>query len=280
MPAPREAVGRSGLRMPVLGQGTWRMGEAPRARADELAALRLGLDLGLGLIDTAEMYGSGEAERIVGEAIAGRRDEVFLVSKVLPDNASRRGTVRAAERSLERLGVERLDLYLLHWSGRHPLEETCEAFERLVEQGKIAHYGVSNFDEDELERTEAIPAGRGVVANQVLYGLLRRAAERRVLPWCRARGVVLMAYSPLEQGRLREDRALRAVAARLGCTPYQVALAWTIREPGVVTIPKATRPEHVRQNAAAAALRLEADDLALLDAAFPPPERDLPLETL
>ncbi len=271
---------RGGLALPALGQGTWMMGESRRRRGAEVAALRLGLDLGLTLIDTAEMYGSGGAEEVVAEAIEGRRDEVFLVSKVLPQNASRDGTIRAAEASLRRLRTDRIDLYLLHWPGPHPLAGTLEAFRRLVEQGKIGAYGVSNFDLDELERAERLPGGDALQVNQVLYNLTRRGIERRVLPWCEQRGVAIMAYSPFEQARLADRTALREVAGRHGATPYQVALAWTLTRPGVVSIPKATDPGHVRENAAALGIRLDEDDLARLDRDFPPPDEDVPLETL
>jgi diketogulonate reductase-like aldo/keto reductase len=273
-------TGRHGLEMPALGLGTWRMGESAGRRDQEVAALRLGLDLGVRLIDTAEMYGDGGAEEVVSEAIAGRRDDLLLVSKVLPHNASGDGTLQAAERSLRRLRTDRIDLYLLHWPGPHPLEETYAAFESLRRQGKIRHYGVSNFDTDAMERSEALEAGGTVVANQVLYNLSRRGIERGLLPWCRRRGVVVMAYSPLEQARLAPRDALRTVAVRHGCTELQVALAWTIREPGVVTIPKASHADHVRDNVSALDLRLTAEDLDDLDRAYPAPDRDVPLETL
>jgi len=271
---------RTGARMPALGLGTWRMGESGRVRTAEVEALRLGLDLGVRLIDTAEMYGSGEAERIVAEALEGRRDEVFLVSKVFPQNASRAGTLAAAERSLKRLRTDRIDLYLLHWEGPHPIEETLEAFVRLRAQGKIRDFGVSNFDLATLQDAGREPGGEDIAANQVLYNLERRAIEWDLLPWCQERQVAIMAYSPLEQGRLRRRPALEKVARRHGTTPSQVALAWTLRHPGVVTIPKATRPEHVREDVAAADLTLDEEDLAVLDGAFPPPAGATPLETL
>jgi diketogulonate reductase-like aldo/keto reductase len=255
------------------------MGESPRQAGAEAAALRLGIDLGIRLIDTAEMYGDGGAEHVVAEAVRGRRAEVQIVSKVLPANASREGTIRAAERSLKRLETDHIDLYLLHWAGRHPLEETLAAFEQLVAEGKIRHFGVSNFDVDEMEQSETLPGGGAVAANQVLYNLERRGIEHRLLPWCRERGIVVMAYSPLEQGSLRSRGALAAVARRHGCTPHQVALAWTIREPGLVTIPKASRLEHVREVVAAEHLRLTPDDLAELDRAYPRPSGPIPLET-
>lgn len=266
--------------MPRLGLGTWRMGEDPRRREDELAALRLGLDLGVTLIDTAEMYGDGGAETVVGEAIRGRRDSVQIVSKVLPHNASRRGTIQAAERSLERLATDRIDVYLLHWSGSHPLAETYAAFERLAQQGKILHYGVSNFDVSDMQRSEAAPGGGAVGVNQVLYNLERRGIEARLLPWCLDRGITVMAYSPLEQARLRPRPVLGEIAARHGCSEYGVALAWTLRHAGVTTIPKAVRPEHVRDNVAASSLELTPEDLEALDREFPPPSGEPPLEVL
>jgi diketogulonate reductase-like aldo/keto reductase len=225
------------------------------------------------LIDTAEMYGDGGAEEVVAAAIAGRRDSVYLVSKVLPQNASREGTLRAAEGSLRRLRTDWIDLYLLHWEGNHPLEETYAAFERLVEQGKIRRYGLSNFDLPELARSETLRGGAGVVANQILYNLTRRGVEPGLLPWCAEHGMLVMAYSPLEQGRLGSQQALDALARRHGCTPQQIALAWTIRNDGVMAIPKAAGADHVRQNAAAADLTLTREDLDALDAAFPRPRR-------
>jgi diketogulonate reductase-like aldo/keto reductase len=256
------------------------MGDRRETRSGEVAALSLGLDLGLSLIDTAEMYGDGEAEAIVGDAIAKRRDEVFLVDKVLPDRASYEGTLRAAESSLRRLRTDRIDLYLLHWRGRHPLADTYRAFERLRTEGKILHFGVSNFDLDDIEESERAPGGRGVAANQILYNLVRRGPERRLLPVCRERSIVAMAYSPLEQARLSFGGALAVVARRHGRTPSQIAIAWTLRDPGVTAIVKATDPEHVRENAAAHEIRLEVEDLAELDRAFPRPESDVPLECL
>ena len=259
----------AGTRVPVIGQGTWHMGEDRRQRAREVAALREGLELGLRLIDTAEMYGEGGAEEVVGEAIAGRREQVFLVSKVYPHNASRQGVQQACERSLRRLGCERIDLYLLHWRGQHPLQETVAGFERLREQGKIGAWGVSNFDLDDLvELDEAACA-----TNQVLYNLEARGIEYDLLPWQRRAGMPLMAYCPLSQaGALLREPALSEVAARHATTPAQVALAWTLRQGGVIAIPKAVEAAHLRDNAAAAALVLSEDDLALLDAAFPPPQ--------
>ncbi len=270
----------SGESVPVLGQGTWMMAEGNGRRADEIASLRLGLDLGLTLIDTAEMYADGASETLVGEAIAGRRDEVFLVSKVLPSNAGRAAAIRACERSLARLGTDRIDLYLLHWRGGTPLSETLAAFETLARDGKIRHWGVSNFDPDDMAELEGLPGGDAVAANQVLYNLTRRGIEFDLLPRCRERGIPVMAYSPIEQGRMLRHPALAKVAARHGATPAQVGLAWVLRQDGVMAIPKAGRPEHVRENRAALDLRLTADDLAELDRAFPPPARPQPLEML
>jgi len=260
-----------GERVPVLGQGTWGMGEDPRLRTKEAAALRLGIDLGMTLIDTAEMYAGGGAEEVTGAAVAGRRDEVFLVSKVLPSNASRRGTVAACERSLKRLGTDRIDLYLLHWRGGPALAETVEAFRSLQQTGKIRHWGVSNFDTDDMEELAELPEGSAAATNQVLYNLSRRGPEWDLMPWCRNRRIPLMAYSPVEQGRILKDRTLQAIASRHGATAARVALAWLIRQDGLLVIPKAVSPDHVRDNAAARELRLTAADLAELDAAFPPP---------
>lgn len=270
----------SGEAVPVLGQGTWYMGESARRRDAEVAALRLGLDLGLSLIDTAEMYGDGGAEEVVGEAIAGRRDEVFLVSKVLPHNASRRGTIAACERSLERMGTDRIDLYLLHWRGGHPLADTVAALETLVRDGKIRHWGVSNLDLDDMTELDAVPGGGAVQTNQLLYNLTRRGIEYDLKPWCRERSIPIMAYSPIEQGRLLGRPELRRVAERHGATPAQVALAWLLRQDGVIAIPKATTLEHVRENRAARDLRLDDEDLAALDRAFPPPRGPRALQML
>jgi diketogulonate reductase-like aldo/keto reductase len=256
------------------------MAEDRRTRAVEIAALRLGLDLGLSLIDTAEMYGNGAAEELVAEAIGGCRDAVFLVSKVLPENASRRGTVAACERSLRRLRTDRLDLYLLHWRGDAPLEETLAAFASLARAGKIRHWGVSNFDVADMDELAGLRGGSAVATNQVLYNLARRGIEHGLLPRCRERGIPVMAYSPVEQGRLLSHRALATVAERLGASPAQVALAWALREDGIIAIPKAGTEEHVRENRSAAGLRLTEEDLAALDRAFPPPRGPRPLETL
>lgn len=266
-----------GTPVPRLGQGTWRMGEGG-PRATEVAALRLGIELGMTLVDTAEMYGDGAAEEVVADAIAGQRDRVFLVSKVYPHNATRAGVPATCERSLRRLRTDRLDLYLLHWRGNTPLRETVDAFERLREQGKIRAWGVSNFDVSDMED---LPPGAACAANQVLYNLEARGTEFDLQPWSRAHGMPVMAYSPVGQGgALLRHPALTAVAARHDATPAQAAIAWTLAQPGVVSIPKASDPAHVRLNAAAAALTLTPDDHAALDAAFPPPRRKQRLEML
>jgi diketogulonate reductase-like aldo/keto reductase len=271
-----------GETVPSLGQGTWMMAERQSRRADEIAALHAAVDAGMTVIDTAEMYADGAAEALVGEALAGRRGEIFLVSKVLPQNASRRGAVAACEASLGRLQTDRLDLYLLHWRGRIPLAETLEAFDTLKRDGKIRYWGVSNFDVGDMEELVALKAlsGSSVATNQVLYNLMRRGVEHDLLPWCRARGISVMAYSPLEQGRLLKTRTLNALAERLGATPAQIALAWILRQPGVLTIPKAGHPDRVRENRRAIDIHLAPDDLAALDRAFRPPTRKTPLEML
>lgn len=269
-----------GSRLPALGQGTWGMGEQPDRREAEVAALRHGLDRGLGLIDTAEMYGSGGAEDVVGAAVAGRREQAYLVSKVLPSNASRSGVLRACERSLQRLGTDHLDLYLLHWRGSTPLAETLEAFAELREQGKIRRFGVSNFDPDDMAELVEHDLGRQVVTDQVLYNLTRRGVEFDLLPWCAQQHVPVMAYSPIEQGRLLGSAALRAVAERRSAEPAQVALAWVLRADGVCAIPKAADPRHVESNLAALDIELDAQDLSELDAEFPAPDGPTPLEIL
>lgn len=271
---------KPGEQVPALGQGTWRMGEDARRRSEEVRALKIGLDCGLTLIDTAEMYGSGRAEEIVGEAVAGRRDEVFIVSKVYPHNATRRDAIQACERSLKRLGTDRIDLYLLHWRGATPLSETLEAFRVLVDDGKVRHYGVSNLDAEEMEMLWSLDGGRGVVVNQILYNLTRRGVEWDLLPWCRDNGVAAMAYSPFEQGRLGRTRGLATVARRHGVSEYQVALAWVLRHDNMFAIPKAVQPDHIRENAAAGRLVLSAEDLAQLDWAYPPPKSASPLPIL
>lgn len=261
--------------LPALGQGTWHLGERGCDPAAEADALRLGIDLGMTLIDTAEMYADGGSERVVARAIAGQRGRVTLVSKAYPQNAGRRSLIEACERSLKRLGTGHLDLYLLHWPGSIPIAETVGAFEALVAAGKIGAWGVSNFD---MEDMEALPDG--CAANQVLYNVGSRGIEFDLLPWCRARSVPVMAYSPIGQGgALLRSKALQAVAARHGATPAQVAIAWTL-QPGVVSIPKAGQPAHVRENAAAASIRLSVEDHAVLDAGHGPPRRKQPLDML
>lgn len=266
--------------VPILGQGTWGMGERRQNSRDEVAALQLGIDLGMTLIDTAEMYGEGGAETVVGTAIAGRRDKVFLVSKVYPHNATRQGTVAACERSLKRLETDRIDLYLLHWRGGTPLAETLEAFEALRREGKIRHWGVSNFDTDDMQELAALPGGEAVAANQVLYNLSRRGIEYDLLPWCRDQRVPVMAYSPIEQGRILRNSTLASVATRRGITPAQIALTWLLRQEGLIVIPKASSLSHVRENREAAVVSLDEQDLTMLEAVFPAPTRRRPLEML
>ncbi len=275
----------SGHPVARLGQGTWSIGDEPARRKDEIAALRLGLDLGLALIDTAELYGDGRSEELIAEAIAGRRDEVFLVSKVLPGNASKRGTIEACKRSLQRLQTDFLDLYLLHWRESKPLAPTLEALVSLKSSGLIRDYGVSNFDVEDMEEAAAITGGDGIATNQVLYNLSDRGIEFDLLPWCRERGVTVMAYTPLgNSGRRMQailgNKALRAIAARRDAMPAQVALAWLLRNDHVVVIPKAGSREHVRENRAALDLHLNPDDLREIDAAFPPPQRKTSLAML
>jgi diketogulonate reductase-like aldo/keto reductase len=261
-----------GERVPALGQGTWHMGENRRRADEEAAAVRLGIELGMTLIDTAEMYGNGGAEEMVARAAEGVRDDLFIVSKVYPHNASRAGVIAACERSLERLRTDRIDLYLLHWRGSIPLTETIAGFERLLREGKIRHYGVSNFDRADMAEWAALKGGETVAADQVLYNLSRRGPEWDLLPWCRERGIAIMAYTPLGQGSLLHDRTLAEIAHRRNATPAQVALAWLLRQEGVIVIPKAARLEHVRDNRGALDVALTEEDLAALDRAFPPPK--------
>jgi diketogulonate reductase-like aldo/keto reductase len=268
----------AGEAVPALGQGTWMM-ERDR-KEDAIAALRLGLDLGMTLIDTAEMYGEGRVETIVGEAIAKLRDGVFLVSKVYPHNASRKGVIAACERSLKRLNTDRLDLYLLHWRGNVPLKDTVAGFEELKSAGKIRHWGVSNFDLSDMQELFAVPHGNACAANQILYNLSRRSCEFSLTPWLLKQRIPVMAYSPFEQGRMKPTGALASVAKAHGVAPYQIALAWLRGKANVINIPKASQLEHVRQNRAAADITLSADDLAALDAQFPPPKREKPLDML
>jgi len=273
-----------GHTVPALGLGTWRMGESRRSRRVEVAAVRQAFELGYRLIDTAEMYGEGGAEEVVGQALAEalragdlRREDVFIVTKVYPHHASRTGTPAACERSLRRLGVDTIDLYLLHWAGSHPLQETVDAFEALRDQRRIAAWGVSNFDTDDMESLWRLDQGPRCAANQVYYSLTERGPEHDLLPWLQARNVALMAYSPIDQGQLAGERALQAMAARSGLTPAQVALAWCLAQRGVIAIPKAAREAHLRENLAAAEVELGADDIAELDRRFPPPRTKKPL---
>ncbi|MEO5693307.1 MAG: aldo/keto reductase [Usitatibacter sp.] len=266
--------------MPRLGMGTWHMGDSKVLRGDEVAALRLGLDLGVTLIDTAEMYGDGGAEEVVGEAIRGRREGLHIVSKFLPHHAGRRKLLAACDASLSRLGIERLDCYLYHWRGGVQLAETVAALGELVDAGKIARWGVSNFDVQDLEELFAVPGGDACAADQVLYNLSRRGIEYDLLPWCAARDIDVMAYSPLDEGRLVGHPALEAVAKRLDVGAAEAAIAWSIRKPGVVSIPKASKPGHVRANRRAADLVLDAAAIEALDRAFPPPRRKAALEMI
>lgn len=270
----------SGEQVPALGQGTWFMGESARSHAAEVAALQAGIDLGMTLVDTAEMYGEGGAEEVVGEAIAGRRDQVFLVSKVYPHNASRRGAIAACERSLQRMKTDCIDLYLLHWRGQVPLAETIEAFEALQRDGKIRHWGVSNLDIHDMQELLGEPGGGKVAVNQVLYNLTRRGIEFDLQPFLRERTIPIMAYSPIEQGRLLRAPALQTIAQRHHATPAQIALAWLLRQEQIIAIPKAATLAHVQDNHAALAIQLTTEDLTELDRSFPPPDEVTPLEML
>ncbi|WP_051248636.1 aldo/keto reductase [Inquilinus limosus] len=270
----------SGAAMPILGQGTWGMGEDRRRAKEEAAALAAGIDLGLTLIDTAEMYGEGGAEEVVGQAVRGRRDEVFLVSKVYPHNAGRTAAIEACERSLRRLGTDRIDLYLLHWQGRVPYAETIEAFERLRADGKVVDWGVSNFDLGDMEAWTGEKGGDRTATNQVCYSLSARGIEWDLLPWCQRRGLPVMAYSPLGQGRLLGHPVLGEVASRHDVAPATVALAWLLTRQGVVAIPKSSRVDRLRDHRRALDIVLDEADLAALDQAFPPPRRKMPLAIL
>jgi diketogulonate reductase-like aldo/keto reductase len=271
---------RSGEKIAALGQGTWHFAESPARRSEEVASIRLGIELGMTVIDTAEMYSNGAAEALVGEAIAGRRSEVFLVDKVLPHHANREGTLRACEASLGRLGVDYIDLYLLHWRGRIPFVETIEGFAELKLHGMIRYWGVSNLDIDDMIELSGVPGGDEVQTNQILYNLTRRGPEYALLPWLAQHGIPTMAYSPIEQGRLLEHPALQPIAQRHDATPAQIALAWVLQHDGVAAIPRARTLPHVRQNAAARDIELTRNDLHDLDRAFPPPTRPRPLEVL
>jgi diketogulonate reductase-like aldo/keto reductase len=271
---------RSGERVPALGQGTWHMGENRRRVAEEAAAVRLGIELGMTLIDTAEMYGSGGSEEMIARAIEGVRDDLFIVSKVYPHNASRSGVVAACERSLARLCTDRIDLYLLHWRGSIRLAETLQGFQHLQRDGKIRYYGVSNFDQRDMAEWVALPGGDNVAADQVLYNLSHRGPEWDLVPWCREHDVAIMAYTPLGQGSLLRDRTLTEVARRRGATPAQVALAWLLRQAGTIVIPKAASLEHMRENRGALDVVLTDEDLDALDRSFPPPKRPSRLSML
>jgi diketogulonate reductase-like aldo/keto reductase len=270
----------SGQTITVLGMGTWCMGESSDQRQREVAALRHGIDLGMTLIDTAEMYGEGGAEEVVGEAIAPHRSSVFLVSKVYPHNASRQGTVAACERSLKRLKTDYLDLYLLHWRGSVPLAETLDALNTLKQTGKIREYGVSNFDLDDMEEAGGLKYGDAIATNQVLYNLMRRGMEWDLLPWCRQQKIPIMAYSPIEQGRLLNHSVLQTLAEQHGVTSAQIAIAWLLHQPQVIVIPKSSTIAHIEQNYAALKLQLSVEDLACLDTAFPPPHKRVALQML
>ncbi|MBE9043400.1 aldo/keto reductase [Pleurocapsales cyanobacterium LEGE 10410] len=267
----------SGREIPILGQGTWRMGERASQKQAEIDALKLGIDLGMTLIDTAEMYGEGDAEKIVAEAISGRRDELYLVSKFYPYNASYDGVIAACDRSLSRLKTDYLDLYLLHWRGSVPLSETLEGLQHLKQAGKILDYGVSNFDTDDMKEAESLPGGKEIVTNQVLYNLLRRGIEWDLLPWCKQRNIPIMAYSPVEQRAFVNDSKLEDLAAKYNATSTQIALSWLLHQDNVISIPKATNPDHVRENRAALDIKLSAEDLERIDRVFKPPSRKMSL---
>jgi diketogulonate reductase-like aldo/keto reductase len=270
----------SGETVPALGQGTWQMAETASHREQEIEALRLGVELGMTLVDTAEMYGEGAAEELVAEALAGERARLFLVSKVYPHNASRQGVVAACERSLRRLKTDRLDLYLLHWRGSVPLEETVAGFEELRRSGKIRHWGVSNFDADDMEELLQVRGGENCAANQVLYNVTRRGPEFDLIPWMTKHRMPLMAYSPIEQGRLPRDGVLQRIGQKYGASPFQIALTWLLQKPDVIAIPKASSPDHVRDNHQALEIRFGPEDLEAIDAEFPPPRRKRPLEMI
>ncbi|NYJ14436.1 diketogulonate reductase-like aldo/keto reductase [Rhizobium leguminosarum] len=270
----------NGAEVPALGQGTWAMGEDGGHAMAEIESLKAGIDLGMTLIDTAEMYGDGGAEEIVGQAIKGRRDEVFIVSKVYPWNASLKGTAEACEHSLERLGTDRIDLYLLHWRGSHPLAETVAAFEMLKASGKIGAWGVSNFDTGDMEELLGVPDGANVAANQVLYNLSRRGIEFDLLPWCQSRSIPVMAYSPIEQGHILHHPDLIRIAKAYQATPAQLALAFLLERDGVIVIPKTSNAARAAENRDCVSLEITDEDWQALDAAFPPPAKKKPLEML
>ncbi|MGO4386965.1 aldo/keto reductase [Microvirga sp. 2YAF29] len=269
-----------GETVPALGQGTWQIAENSSKRSNEIEALRLGVELGMTLIDTAEMYGEGASEKLIGEALSGDRDKLFLVSKVYPHNASRKGVIQACERSLRCLNTDHLDMYLLHWRGGVPLEETVAGFEELRQTGKIRHWGVSNFDTDDMEELFGISNGKNCATNQILYNVTRRGPEFDLLPWMSKHGLPLMAYSPIEQGRLPASGALQRIAQRHEASVFQIALAWLLQKPNVIAIPKASSPDHVRDNHGALEITLSADDLQEIDAEFPPPKGKQTLEMI
>ncbi len=267
----------SGKEIPILGQGTWRMGEKARQKTAEIDALKLGIDLGMTLIDTAEMYGEGGAERVVSEAISNRRQEVYLVSKFYPYNASYQGVIKACERSLSRLKTDYLDLYLLHWRGSIPLAETLEGLQHLKQAGKILDYGVSNFDTDDMEEAESLAGGKEIATNQVLYNLIHRGIEWDLLPWCQKRSIPIMAYSPVEQRAFVNDSRLKNIAVKHNATPTQIALSWLLHQDNVISIPKATNPQHIRENFTALDIDLTEEDIKEIDLAFKPPSRKMSL---
>src|SRR6266404_3654293 len=271
---------RNGERVPAFGQGTWHMGDDRRRAAEEMAALKLGIDLGLTLIDTAEMYGSGAAEEVVAEAAQGQRDRLFIVSKVLPYNSSQKGVIEACERSLRRLKTDRIDLYLLHWRGSVPLADTLAGFARLQRDGKIRHHGVSNLDLDDVQELGSVPGGKGVATDQLLYNLARRGIEWDLLPWLRKRHIPVMAYSPIERASLARKPKLADFARRHGMTPAQAALAWLLAKDDIIAIPKTAHRERLKENAGALELTLSSEQLAKLDNLFPPPKGPRPLEML
>ena len=267
----------SGKEIPILGQGTWRMGEKASQKQAEIDGLKLGIDLGMRLIDTAEMYGEGGAERVVSEAIAGRREEVYLVSKFYPYNASYQGVIKACERSLSRLKTDYLDLYLLHWRGSISLAETLYGLQHLKQAGKILDYGVSNFDTDDMEEAESLASGKEIVTNQVLYNLMRRGIEWDLLPWCKKRSIPIMAYSPVEQRAFVNDSKLKNIAIKHNATPTQIALSWLLHQDNVISIPKATNPQHIKENLAAKEIDLTKEDIKEIDRGFKPPSRKMSL---
>jgi diketogulonate reductase-like aldo/keto reductase len=269
----------SGEKLPALGQGTWNMGVNPMRKKNEVEALQLGLDLGMTLIDTAEMYADGKAEEIVAEAVKGRRHETFIVTKVIPSHAKHNQVISSCDKSLNRLGTDRIDLYLLHWRGNTPLEETLRAFTELMKAGKIRHWGVSNFDTSDMKELVALKDGGAVATNQILYNPARRGPEWELLPWCRERNIPIMAYSPVDQGGLAKHPVLKNIAKRHQASAAQIALAWLLLQEQTIVIPKAVRPDHVRENRKAADLQLTEADLHELNIAFPPPTRAVPLET-